>query len=396
MQSTASPANQGMTYPLSTVPGALGSSRPRYHLLDGLRGVAAMFVIWYHFFEGFATSPVDQMLNHGYLAVDFFFILSGFVIGYAYDQRWKKGMTFGNFFLRRVIRLHPMVIFSVVFGAIAYLIQGSVRWDGTPMPLSMLLLSLLLGLFLIPAIPGTGADVRGNNEMFPLNGPSWSLFFEYIGSILYGIWLHRLSVKGLRAVVAVSALCVAGVSLGNMSGDYHLGVGWSLSDYGFFGGFFRMSFSFALGLLMSRTHRPMKIRGAFWICTAILAIVLPMPYIGATSMPWLNACYDLLCLFIVFPAVVYIGASGQTTDPTSTGICNFLGELSYPVYIIHYPIMYLFYAWVWANSLSFGQVWPVCTGLFVGIILLAWAVLRLYDAPVRRWLTGRFLSKKSA
>lgn len=156
-------------YPLSTVPGAPGSSRPRYHILDGLRGVAAIFVIWYHFFEGFATSPADQMCNHGYLAVDFFFILSGFVIGYAYDERWKKGMTFGNFMLRRVIRLHPMVILSVIFGAIAYMIQGNVRWDGTPMPLSMLLTSLLLGLFLIPVLPGSGADVRGNNEMFPLN-----------------------------------------------------------------------------------------------------------------------------------------------------------------------------------------------------------------------------------
>lgn len=174
MNSTSTSDN----YRISTVPGAENSSKPRYELLDGLRGVAAIFVILYHFGEGFATSPVDQMMNHGYLAVDFFFILSGFVIGYAYDDRWQRGMSAGNFMLRRVIRLHPMVILSVIFGAVAYLIQGSVRWDGTPMPLSMLLLALLLGLFLIPVLPGAGADVRGNNEMFPLNGPSWSLFFE--------------------------------------------------------------------------------------------------------------------------------------------------------------------------------------------------------------------------
>ena len=80
---------------------AVSAAKPRYELLDGLRGVAAVLVIWYHFFEGFATSPTDQMMNHGYLAVDFFYVLSGFVIGYAYDGRWAKGMTTGRFMLRR-------------------------------------------------------------------------------------------------------------------------------------------------------------------------------------------------------------------------------------------------------------------------------------------------------
>ena len=83
---------------------AFADSKPHYVLLDGLRGVAALLVIWYHVFEGFATSPIDQKFNHGYLAVDFFFILSGFVIGYAYDDRWKTTMTQKEFFKRRLIR----------------------------------------------------------------------------------------------------------------------------------------------------------------------------------------------------------------------------------------------------------------------------------------------------
>lgn len=378
-----------------TVPGAENSTRPRYELLDGLRGVAAVFVIWYHFFEGFATSPVDQMMNHGYLAVDFFFILSGFVIGYAYDGRWEKGMTARNFMLRRVIRLHPMVVLSVVFGAIAYLIQGSVRWDGTPMPLSGLLLALLLGLFLIPVLPGAGADVRGNNEMFPLNGPSWSLFFEYIGSILYACVLHRLSKRWLKAVSAVSACGLAYMALSNASGAYHIGVGWSLEGLGFVGGFFRMSFSFSIGLLISRGFRPRKIRGAFWLCSAILAAIFATPYLSpdGTSPSVLNAVFDLGCTILIFPCVVYIGACGTTTDAASTRICSTLGQLSYPVYIIHYPVMYMFYAWVWANGLTFGQVWPVCIGIFAGILVLAWAAYRLYDVPVRTLLTRRLLRR---
>lgn len=373
----------------------LSDSRPRYELLDGLRGIAAFVVIWYHFGEGFATSPVDQMINHGYLAVDFFFVLSGFVLGYAYDNRWKSGnMTAGRFMLRRVIRLHPMVILSVILGAVAYLIQGSVQWDGTPVPLTTLLLALLLGLFLIPVIPGIDADVRGNGEMFPLNGPSWSLFFEYIGSILYALILHRLSKRSLFGVVALSAVGLAVMALGNTSEAYHIGFGWSAAGWGFLGGFFRLSFSFSAGLLISRCFRQIRIRGAFWICALILCTVMACPYVGGAEPNINNALYDLFCTFFIFPAVVYIGACGNTTDRFSTSTCNFLGQLSYPIYIIHYPVMYLFYAWVWKNSLAFDQVWPVCVCLFFGIVFMAWCAMKFYDTPVRNYLTARFVNKK--
>ena len=163
---------------------AFADTKPHYDLLDGLRGVAALMVIFYHVFEAFATSPIDQQFNHGYLAVDFFFILSGFVIGYAYNDRWKT-MTTKDFIKRRLIRLHPMVVLGAVLGVIAFCIQGCEKWDGTHVSISMVMLALLINLFLIPAVPGSGPEIRGNGEMFPLNGPSWSLFFEYIGNILY-------------------------------------------------------------------------------------------------------------------------------------------------------------------------------------------------------------------
>lgn len=130
-------------------------SRHRYEILDGLRGVAALLVIWYHVFEAFATSPVDQRFNHGYLAVDFFFVLSGFVIGHAYDGRWKRGMTPGRFILRRIIRLQPMVIIGVLLGVISFIIQGCERWDGIAVSTAAVILSFIFGLFMLPALPGT-------------------------------------------------------------------------------------------------------------------------------------------------------------------------------------------------------------------------------------------------
>src|SRR5574344_2600026 len=179
---------------------AFADTKAHYKLLDGLRGVAALMVIWYHVFEGYSFAsgaPIIEGINHGYLAVDFFFILSGFVIGYAYDDRWQKGFTMKDFFKRRLIRLHPMVIMGAVIGVITFTIQGSVQWNGTHIATSMVMLALLCAMFFIPATPGGCYEVRGNGEMFPLNGPSWSLFFEYIGNILYAVLIHRMPTKML-------------------------------------------------------------------------------------------------------------------------------------------------------------------------------------------------------
>ena len=370
--------------------GNTSNSRGRYEILDGLRGVAAVVVIWFHFFEGFATSPVDQVVNHGYLAVDFFFVLSGFVIGYAYDGRWGNGgLTPGRFMLRRVIRLEPMLVLAVALGAVSYAVQGCVKWDGTQVPVWMLLVSLVLGMLMIPAYPGVWTDVRGYGEMFPLNGPSWSLFFEYIGSVLYAFWLHRLSSRWLGVVVAVTGAGLATAAFTDLSGAYNVGFGWSLAGWGALGGFLRLAFSFSAGLLLSRVLKPRRVRGAFWIAAVVIVAVMVCPYVGGDEPSMLNALYDAGCTLVVFPAVVALGACGVTTDRTSGAICEFLGRISYPVYIIHYPVMYLFYNWVWSTGKSFGEVWPVCCCLFVVIIGMAWVAMRFYDEPVRRWLGKR-------
>lgn len=365
----------------------------RYEILDGLRGVAALLVILYHFGEGFATSPVDQWMNHGYLAVDFFFVLSGFVIGYAYDRRMASGqISAGGFMLRRAIRLQPMVVLSVILGAIAYAVQGCAHWDGTPVTPHLVFAALALGLLMIPAMPATGVEVRGNGEMFPLNGPSWSLFFEYIGSLLYAVWLCRLGKKGLRAVVAVSGIGLSAIAVGNLSGYYNLGMGWTMADYGFIGGLLRLTFSFSAGLLIYRNLKPRRVRGAFWICAGVIAAVLGCPYVSADTEPSvLNGLYDCVCTLAVFPAIVWLGSCGTTTDALSTAVCATLGRLSYPVYIVHYPVMYLFYDWVWSGGYGIASAWPVCVAIFVGVISLAWLSAKYYDEPVRHLLSRRLL-----
>ena len=223
---------------------AFCDTKPHYGLLDGLRGVAALLVVWYHVFEGYAFAggkPYIECINHGYLAVDFFFILSGFVIGYAYDDRWNRTLTMKGFFQRRLIRLHPMVIMGAVLGTITFLLQGSVQWDGTHVATSAVMLALLLAMCFIPAVPGCGYEVRGNGEMFPLNGPAWSLFFEYIGNILYALFIRRLSDKALLALVIALGAMLGCFAIFDVSGYGSIGVGWTIDTVNVLGGADRKS-----------------------------------------------------------------------------------------------------------------------------------------------------------
>lgn len=393
-----------------------GGAKPHYELLDGLRGVAALLVVWYHVFEGFAFAGggVVQGINHGYLAVDFFFMLSGFVVGYAYDDRWAKGLTCKEFFRRRLIRLHPMVVMGALIGVATFLMGGSLQWDGTQIPLSLTMLSMLCALFLLPAVPGTGAEVRGNGEMYPLNGPAWSLFFEYIGNLLYALLIRRFSTRWLTLWVALLGVAWSIFALSDAAGYGCIGVGWTLEGVNFPGGLLRMLFPFSFGLLLSRRFRPMKIRGAFWICAAVLLMLFHVPYIEGSftlcaapssaseaALPaaaasaegfaiCLNGLFEMLCVILLFPLLVWMGASGRTTDAFSTRCCHELGQLSYPLYMVHYPLMYLFYAWlIREQRYTLGDTWQVVVPLYLGILLLAYICLKCYEQPVRRWLSRR-------
>lgn len=382
-----------MNHPISS--SAFADTKPHYELLDGLRGVAALLVVFYHIFEGFSFAgggTLITVINHGYLAVDFFFILSGFVIGYAYDDRWKKNLTLKGFFKRRLIRLHPMIVMGAVIGCITFFIQGGVKWDGTQVATSAVMLALLLAMFFIPAYPGAGYDVRGNGEMFSLNGPSWSLFFEYIGNLLYALFIHRLSNKALTVLVILLGLGLSWFALSDVVGYGMIGVGWTLDGLNFWGGMLRMLFPFTLGMLISRNFRPLKVRGAFWICSVILLALFCVPYIEGHSPVCLNGVFEMVCIVVIFPMLVCLGASGQTTDKRSTRICKFLGDISYPLYAIHYPLMYLFYAWLIENKLyTLGETWPMAALVYFGSIVLAYLCLKLYDEPVRKWLGRKFV-----
>lgn len=367
---------------------AFSDTKPHYDLLDGLRGVAALTVVYFHLFEAYATSHLDQRINHGYLAVDFFFILSGFVVGYAYDDRWTK-MTVREFLTRRLVRLQPMVVIGALIGAVMFYTQGCPVWDVSAVPVAMLLVATLMNAFMIPATPG--AEIRGVGEMYPLNGPAWSLFFEYIGNVLYALFIRRLSTRALAVLVAAAGCGLAVFSVWGPLGD--ICVGFSLTGENIVGGSLRLLFAFPAGLLLSRVFRPVRVRGAFWIGTLAVVALASVPRIGGSEHLWMNGVYDALCAVVLFPLIVWIGASGKTTDRVTSRICKFLGDISYPLYMVHYPFIYLYYAWVKNENLTFGQSLPGAAALVAGSVALAWLCLRFYDEPVRRFLSKRLLRR---
>ncbi len=370
---------------------ALGT-KPHYDLLDGLRGVAALAVLFYHLNEAiaFAAGAAEQEFFHGFLGVDFFFILSGFVMGYAYDERWDR-MSVGQFVKRRLIRLHPMVVFGVVVGLVCFAIQGFCSWDGERATMSMLLIGILMALCLLP-VPQS-VDVRGNYEAFPLNGPHWSLFFEYIGSLLYAIWIRKWSTKSLRILVGIMALLLCICNLQDPSAG--IAYGWSSEPINLVKGSLRLLYGYPMGLLMARefrTSKPLPITGVpvFTICSIALILLFCVPSFTSVE-PHLKVIYELFCVVIAFPMIVKFGACGIASTK-SLGAIRFLGRLSYPLYAVHYPLIYLYIHWISTGQHPFGEAeWATPVAVGVISLLLGTIAMLCFDEPVRKWLTKKFI-----
>lgn len=363
-------------------------SKKHFLILDALRGVAAIVVVLFHVLEIYSGGDhIKQFINHGYLAVDFFFMLSGYVMAHAYDDRWNR-MSVKDFFKRRLIRLHPLIIAGMTVGAICFFFQESAIFPNIAnTSVSMLLLILLIGFTLIP-VP-LSMDIRGWTEMHPLNGPAWSLFFEYIANILHALILRRLSKLLLFVLVCIAALALIHLAVTSPKGDI-IG-GWSLEPEQLSIGFTRLLFPYMAGMLLRRAIKIREGKSTFLVASLLLITVLSIPRIGGYQQLWANGLYDALSIIIVFPIIIYLGAIGTISSAYTEKICTFLGDISYPIYIIHYPIAYTFYAWVVNNNI------PIEQGFIVGLVimfltlLLSYVLLKLYDEPVRKWLASKFL-----
>jgi peptidoglycan/LPS O-acetylase OafA/YrhL len=347
--------------------------KPHYPILDGLRGTAAILVVIFHLYEGYYPDLAIHPMHHGFLAVDFFFMLSGFVVGYAYDDRGRMSIT--DFFKIRLVRLHPLVVFSVFMGAICYWFDP---YTNGQQYVSILKLAVftLISFTLVPS-----PDVRGWGETHSINGPCWSLLQEYIANILYALVGRRMNKMALWIVVIISAAVLTWVCV--WRGD--IGTGWSYDT--FWIGMVRMMFPFFAGLLLYRTGKLIRIPGAYLVCSIILIIMFYLPQFRY------NGLFEAACIIVVFPFIISAGAGGTIEGSRWARLCNFSGAISYPIYILHYPFIYIYTAWIYLKKPDPMHVIIVACSLFVFFILLSYAVLKLYDEPVRNWLKTKVLNR---
>ena len=376
------------------------AAKPRYEVLDGLRGVAALMVVAYHMLEVLGNGDhTVQPLNHGYLAVDFFFALSGFVIGYAYDDRWAKGMTLWQFFRRRLVRLHPLVVLGTLLGAALFYFQdGAADWKMISGVSPWRLVGVTLFCFtMIPCCKSL--DIRGWNETNPLNGPVWSLQWEYLANILYGTVVRRFGRVALGLLVFASGaltvcLCLnldfTGFLAAREYAKYTVIGGWSLDADQLQIGFTRLMYPFFAGLLLSRLGWVIPVRrGGFAICSAMVVAVLAMPFVGTKECQLPNGVYEAAAILLVIPLIVSLGAGSGLAAGRAGRLCRFLGEISYPLYITHFPLICMLASWRGTHpDAAPGQTLALCVGLFALAVFNACAALKLYDLPVRKWLSS--------
>jgi peptidoglycan/LPS O-acetylase OafA/YrhL len=344
--------------------------KPKHHfeILDGLRGVAAIAVVAFHFMEMAISDYTQNFIAHGFLAVDFFFCLSGFVIAYAYDDRIGK-MSLSTFFKARLIRLHPLVIIGSVLGLLTFLFDPFNRYSGL-YSTGKIALIFLTSILMIPYPVITERSFN----LFGINAPAWSLFWEYIANILYAFVLCRLK-RGYLLVLTIIAgggICWVAYRAGNVAG------GWGKDT--FWDGGIRVSYSFFAGMLIYRFNFIIKNKLGFIGMAALLALVFLIPF---GKWNWLT---EPLVILFYFPLLIALGA-GAVLSPGLKKLCNFSGNISYPLYMTHYAVIWVFLNYYTINKPATGQLAMIIVTGMILLLGMAWLVMTFYDIPVRRYLT---------
>lgn len=353
--------------PISDLDLAVFGDKRKFHTVDGLRGVAALCVACLHYKHMISMS----LFQGSYLAVDFFFMLSGFIIAYNYEPKFRSGMRPIAFIRARYIRLFPMYALGsaiMVASVIGVLLLKTAK--GWTWPL--LIYEAVPAMLFLP-----GPKSAFSPELFLLNGPAWSLFWEMAVNIVFVCTFRWLTDRVLMAAVLISGVALIGMAFSLGSLDF--GPQWGFA----YAGALRVCFSFAAGILICRGWRRgmlPSLRLPAMVLLLGLAVCLIVP-IRAN----LRFAYDPICVLIVFPLMI---VSALESEPRRKGVYTFFGLISYPLYAIHLPI---------------GKILTILVERFlhresdyfapwIGIVLLAtvfaasWILARWIDPLLRRSL----------
>lgn len=349
-----------------------------FHTLDGLRGIAALLIIPRHLW----LLAGGISLPESYLAVDLFFLLSGFVIAYAYDNRLARPGFLVPFLQIRLIRLYPLYLLGLAAGFVyrtGSVLSGTDNWTA-----SRLLEAFLLGLLLVPQTPWTAV---GSSD---LDNPTWTLFPELVANMLYAVLFRWLTKPVLLCICIAGGFGVIGsrITYGTLDG------GWDLGQFPLIAS--RLAFSFFGGVLVFRLLGDRRrIRPAVsWLCVLSTGAALS----ASPSENW-RLFYELALVLVVFPLVVWVACQSEP-GPVTARLFRFMGLVSYAVYVLHQPVGALFEKFL-ARGLHLDlEATPVTNSpllaFVVTLVLGSWLVDRYYDRPVRRTLTNWAKQSRSA
>ena len=355
-----------------------GAPTGRYVALDGLRGLAAIAVALYHYDRA--------LMPHGYLAVDFFFVLSGFVLLEAYRDRFAAGLGVGRFMAMRFLRLYPLYLLGSVI-MIARIGQIFLRHSLEALSLGDFLRAVPLNLLLLPSPFG--------NQLFPVNVPAWSLFLELLANLVMAVLILRRSTARLALWVGAAGLALVWAALrlsaraasGLADAEFVLdpfSAGWSWQ--GLEVGLLRTAFSFALGMLIADLLRGQPRRASWLVLPVWLAILLVL---GWPIAPQVTVGFAACVVLVVSPLLV-AGASRIEPPLAWRGPALWIGDISFALYAVHAPLAGLFHR---AADLRILPP-PVMAALYLAVVLaLATAAHRWFDVPVRRRLAQRLFGK---
>ena len=351
--------------------------RENFRGLDTLRGIAAVTVALYHFL---VYGPQVYIIKSGHLAVDFFFCLSGFVIGYAYEERLRTNLSVAQFALLRLIRFYPYYLLGLIFGIGAFAVYCGTHQDAIAQGVSWLYLSGVVTLHAL-FIPGPGVSQPSAGANFALNPPAWTLFLELGVNILYAAILRWLTTRNLAILIGIFGVALAVMVCANGNADLGYDHGTLL------GGFLRCGFSFFAGVLLQRLrpHQTQLKFSPLWLVGAMVFLLWYLPH-------GIRPVYDLAVIMIASPLMVWLGSSPYHKPALTHPIWHMLGSTSYGLYAIHFPLM---------SALLF--MYPVLSSpdhhifsFFIGVLavisvfILTLILDRNYDQPLRKyWMANR-------
>jgi peptidoglycan/LPS O-acetylase OafA/YrhL len=331
--------------------------------LDGLRGIAAFAVFFFH---GIGVLHVDYRCS-AYLAVDFFFLLSGFVISYSYDRRILAGMTWTQFMKVRTVRLYPMLLVGTSLGGLVYSLP---KLYNHQFSLSYFVIILIPSFLLFPVglIFGAGA--------YPFDMPVWSLFFEFVANAFYGSRFGKLDKHSLTALAVVSATALIAIAI--WCGPF-MEIGWA-TPTSYLLGFIRVAYPFLAGVFLYRVAQLGTIPSVpIGLTGSLLALLLLLPITGRA--------YDLLLVLLVFPLLVAMGARARPSR-LAASVCSVFGRLSYPLYLVHLPILVAFGSMSSKMHVGVSPILLLAAEAAVSVAI-AIAILVAFDEPIRIWLNRR-------